>query len=317
MIIDIHVHLVGLDEANGCYVDEKLSRGLVYHLLKLALGLRGVDRDELDRAYRERLVDWVHTCDVDAVGLLALDGVYDEDGALDLEQTKIVVPNDYCFDVCSVSEQLLPIASINPQRRDAIEELDRVVEHGAVAIKTLPNSQGFDPSNEAYEPFWRRMAEHGIPLLTHTSFEHTIPAIDQEFGRPEKLVGPLDAGVTVIAAHCASSGVAHLHEDIDTWLAMLHDYPNLYGDISAMASMARFPYVRRVLDDELACQRAILGSDFPIPVSPMRLATRLAFRRAHALSRLENPIQKNLETFRALGVPDEVFERGAEILKLA
>ena len=316
MIVDVHVHLVGMNAENGCLVSRRLSSGVVFHLLTFALGLRGVERGALDRAYREKLLDWVHGSEVDAIGLLALDAVYDDGGRLDEGRTHVYVPNDYLFDVASISEQILPIASVNPQRRDALEELERVSELGAVAIKMLPNSQAFDPAAERYQPFWRRMAALDMPVLTHTSFEHTIPAYDQEFGRPERLALALDEGVTVIAAHCASSGIAHLHEDIDTWLGMLRRWPNLYGDISAMASVARFPYIHRILADELAIERVCLGSDFPIPVSPMVFSTRLGFKRAMELGRIENPIQRNLEVFRALGVPEDVFERGATLLRL-
>ena len=241
--------------------------------------------------------------------------MYDDAGRLDETRTHLYVPNDYLFDVCSVSEQILPIASINPQRRDALDELDRVTDRGAVAIKFLPNSQAFNPADPRYLPFWRKMADLGMPALTHTSFEHTIPPYFQEYGLPERLRPALDEGVTVIAAHCAGSGVAHIKEDFGTWLAMLHEWPNLYGDISAMASVSRFPYIHKVLAEEIAIDRVCLGSDFPVPVSPMVFARTIGLRRAMELGKIENPLQRNLETFRALGVPDAVFERGAALLR--
>lgn len=317
MIIDTHVHLVGMQEENGCFASKKMQSGLVFHLLSFALGMRGIDKDELDRAYREKMVSWVQGCEVDAVGVLALDGVYDDRGEFDRKRTSVLVSNEYLFDVCDDDPaQLLPIASVNPKRADALEELDRVAESGAVAIKTLPNSQDFDPANEAYRDFWERMAKYELPLLTHTSFEHTIPPIEQAWGKPERLKLPLECGVKVIAAHCAGSGVAHLEEDFDHWLEMLEDYPNLYGDISAMASVSRFPYIHKVLASELALERTILGSDFPVPVSPVVFAFQIGFARVRELNAIDNPIQRNIETFRALGVPEGVMKRGAEVLRL-
>ncbi len=316
MIIDIHVHLVALREDNGCYVSDKMSRGIVYQLLSRVLGLKGVDRDKLDEAYRDKLLGWARDSDLDGVGVLALDGVYDDDGEFDRERTHVYVANDYCLKVCEASAKLLPICSINPQRKDAIAELERVVSHGAVAIKMLPNSQGFDPGFPDYQPFWQRMVELGVPLLIHSSFEHTIPVVEQSFGRPERLNAPLSEGVTVISAHCASSGVAHIHEDIGTWQAMLREYPNLFGDISAMASMARFPYLKTVLEDEVARERVALGSDFPIPVSPWLFTTSLGFSKVRELSQIENPLQKNLETFKAMGVDNGILRRGERLLKL-
>ncbi len=317
MIIDVHVHLIGMDPENGCYLRPKMSKGMLYHLLTWELGLAGVDRERVDDAYRDQLVKWANRSELDGVGILAFDAVYDEVGQYDHERTSYYVSNDYCFEVCEYSEKLLPIASVNPLRRDAFAELERVAEEGAVALKLLPNSQGVDPSLARFRPFWRRVAELGLPLISHTSFEHTVPPLDQSFGKPEKLRPVLEEGATVIAAHCAGSGVAHpLEEDYDTWRAMLDEYPNLWGDISALASVSRFPYIHRILDDEVAQERVVLGSDIPVPVAPMVFSPQLGWSRARELSGIDNPIQQNLEVFRALGVDEAVFHRGAKLLRL-
>lgn len=317
MIIDVHVHLVGMNPENGCWVSPDMTDGLIYYLFTWELGLGGVERERVDEAYRDQLVVWAEESDVDGVGILAFDAVYDDAGYYDHRRTKYYVSNDACFAACEYSEKLFPIASVNPMRRDARAELERVAEKGAVALKLLPNSQGIDPADPCFRSFWRRAAELDLPLISHTSFEHTVPAIDQSFGKPRKLIPALEEGLTVIAAHCAGSGVAHpFEEDFDTWLAMLDEYPNLYGDISAMASVSRFPYIHRVLESDLARQRVVLGSDIPVPISPMVFSPQLGWSKARRLAQISNPIQQNLEVFRALGVDDGVLERGAELLRL-
>ncbi len=317
VIIDAHVHLVGLDRKNGCYVREEISEGLLYYLLTWELGLAGVEREALDHAYRDQLVAWAEESDLDGVGVLAFDGVYNKWGEYDRKRTNYVVSNDFCFEVCEYSATLLPIASVNPWRKDALDALDEVADRGAVALKLLPNSQGIDPALERFRPFWRKLADRGLPLISHTSFEHTVPALDQSFGKPRKLRPALEEGVTVIAAHCAGSGVAHpFEEDFDTWEAMLDDHPNLWGDISAMASVSRFPYIHRVLASEKARQRVILGSDFPVPIAPTVFTPQLGFRKVRQLSKISNPLQQNLEVFRALGVDDAILGRAAELLRL-
>jgi predicted TIM-barrel fold metal-dependent hydrolase len=316
MIVDVHVHLIGIQEINGCFVSPKMSGGVVYHLLARALGLGGTTREELDEAYRKRLVDWVHGSQVDAIGVLGLDGIY-TDGNLDRKRTQVYVSNDYVLDVCKESEQLLPICSVNPSRKDALDELTRVVEAGSVAIKWLPNSQDFDPANPDFKPFYQRMKELEVPLLTHTSFEHTIPPVNQLWGKPERLSVPLDCGVTVIAAHCAGAGTAHLvREDYYEWVAMLPKYPRFFGDISAMASLSRFQYLARVLDNPVARDRVVFGSDFPVPVSPMVFARKIGLKRARELSRIKNPLQQNLETMQAMGVDDAILHRAPSILRM-
>lgn len=317
MLIDAHVHLIGMDPENGCYLESNMSTGMLYHLLTWELGLAGVGRDDIDKVYRDQIVEWAEQSELDGVGILAFDGVYDEVGEYDHERTSYYVSNDYCFEVCEYSEKLLPVASVNPLRRDAFEELERVATLGAVALKLLPNSQGVDPSLSRLRPFWQKVADFDLPLISHTSFEHTVPVIDQSMGKPGKLRPVLEEGVTVIAAHCAASGVAHpFEEDFDTWRAMIDEYPNLWGDISALGSMSRFPYIHRILDDEIAERRVVLGSDVPVPVAPVVFSPQLGWSEARRLAGIDNPLQQNLEVFRALGVDEAVFDRAQKLLRL-
>jgi predicted TIM-barrel fold metal-dependent hydrolase len=260
----------------------------------------------LAEAYRDRVIDWAEQSELDAVGLLGMDGVYTQEGELDESRTVMKVGADYLFEVCGQSDKLKPIPSINPRRADAVEHLHDVAERGAVAIKTLPNSQGFDPSNPDFESFWQAMAELELPLLSHTSFEHTIPVVDQAYGEPARLEAPLEAGVTVIAAHCASSGVAHVTDHFQTWREMIEEHRHLYGDISAMASMARFSYLRRVLGDPVSRRRAVYGSDCPIPVTPWLFAASLGLGEVRRLGDIQNPLDRNLQTVRAVASEDDI-----------
>lgn len=53
------------------------------------------------------------------------------------------------------------------------------------------------------------MAAAGLPLLAHTGGEHTVPIVNAAFANPKVLELPLECGVKVVAAHCATkSGLA-------------------------------------------------------------------------------------------------------------
>jgi uncharacterized protein len=316
MIIDSHVHLAGIQPDNGCHASPRFTSWFSRLLMRPLLGLGRLDVDSFDEKYGEWLLRTVEESELDAAGILALDGVYDARGRLDLDRTDLLVSNDYLFDFCRRSDRLLPVASINPQRRDALDELARVSELGAVALKALPNSQGFDPGREVYRPFWRRMAELELPLLTHTSFEHALAVIDHRFGHPERLRLALDEGVTVIAAHCATGGILHAAEHLPIWVRMLSEHAKLYGDLASLANWVRYPYPRRVLSHPLASQRVLLGSDFPIPITPLVFARQIGWRRARELQKIENPLQRNLETLRALGMDEDTEHRACEILRI-
>ena len=60
-------------------------------------------------------------------------------------------------------------------RRDAVAELERVARDGAVLIKWLPITQDIDPSDARCVPFYEALAHLGIPLLSHTGWERTLP----------------------------------------------------------------------------------------------------------------------------------------------
>src|SRR5213595_1570846 len=114
------------------------------------------------------------------------------------------------------------------------------------------------------------MAELQMPLLAHTGGEHTVPVINAAFADPKLLRLPLQCGVTVIAAHCGTSSGVFDPDYFDDWVAMLTEFPNLYGDISAMVSLNRCGHLRDCLRPEIA-PRILHGSDFPVPVLGHRL----------------------------------------------
>src|SRR5438067_222969 len=74
----------------------------------------------------------------------------------------------------------------------------------AVLMNCLTNCQKIGCSDSRYGPFWRRMAESGLPLLANTGGENTVPVVNARLADPKLLRLPLECGVIVIAAHCAT-----------------------------------------------------------------------------------------------------------------
>ena len=82
------------------------------------------------------------------------------------------VPNDYVVDLARQHPDIfLPVISLHPYRRDAIEELDKWAKAGGKFIKWLPNAMGMDPAARAIEPFYRKMKDHNMILLSHAGEE--------------------------------------------------------------------------------------------------------------------------------------------------
>ena len=79
------------------------------------------------------------------------------------------VPNDYVLSLARKHPEFLPAISIHPARPDAIEELNRCLDAGAVMMKCLPNCQNFNCSDKRFTKFWERMAELGA--MAHSAAE--------------------------------------------------------------------------------------------------------------------------------------------------
>jgi hypothetical protein len=128
---------------------------------------------------------------------------------------------------------------------------------------------------------------------------------------------PLECGVTVIAAHCGTSSGIFDVDYFDDWVAMLTEFPNLYGDISAMVSLNRCGHLKDCLRPVIE-SRILHGSDFPVPALGHRLwlngsLGHGSFRR---IQKIKNPIERDFQYKRALGFPDEVFTRAGKLLRL-
>jgi uncharacterized protein len=253
---------------------------------------------------------------MDAVVLLAHERVHDPDGTPREDLGSMFVPNDVVLGLARTNPEFLPGVSIHPARRDALDELERCLEGGAVLMKCLPNCQNIDFSDTRFRQFWERMAEAGLPLLAHTGGEHTVPVINAALADPRLLRFPLECGVTVIAAHCATKSGAFDPDHFDAWVGMLREFPNLYGDISAMVSLNRSGHLRDCLHDEIA-PRILHGSDFPVPVLGHRLwlqgwIDRATFRRCQSVP---NPLERDWQFKLALGFSEEIATRPAELLR--
>lgn len=181
----------------------------------------------------------------------------------------------------------MPVISVHPYRADALQELEKWAKAGVKYVKWLPNAMGMDPANPVIVPFYRKMKEHQMILLSHAGEEQAVEAEeDQRLGNPLLLRKPLDLGLRVIIAHAASLGAC---EDLDSgksekktcfdlFLRMM-DEPKynslLFGEISAMLQFNRMPVpFETLLRRPDLHPRLVNGSDYPLPAINALIWTR-------------------------------------------
>ena len=294
---DVHAHLLGTgDSGSGCSVHPTMQQWwrpvefLRRHAILNAACI-SADAPSVDRAYVERLL--AHAADFPPGArwlLFAFEHAHDEFGAVDADRSTVHVPDRYAQRTAAAHAQRFAwVASIHPYAADALPRLDAVIAEGALAIKWLPSAMNIDLRDPRCRPFYGRLAASGLPLVVHCGEEVAVPGAGRdELGNPLHARVPLEKGVRVVMAHCASLGHA---QDLDRrsapriaafdLFARLMDEPAherlLLGDISAVFQVNRSVALqRRIVERSDWHQRLLHGSDHPLPgLMPLYRTRRL------------------------------------------
>ncbi|HKZ05585.1 MAG TPA: amidohydrolase family protein [Methylomirabilota bacterium] len=297
-LVDCHVHLAAVPEGdNGCYISPRMLRSPLFRVLMWKRSLSPDRPREANRKYVDDLLAELRASrHVRQAVLLGMDGVYDPAGRLDREHTEFLIGNDYVLATARAHpDEFLAGVSINPLRRDAVDEVHRCADAGAALVKVLPNAQRFDPADARHAGFYRALAERRVPLLSHVGYEFSLIGKDQSVGDPKRLRLPLDEGVTVIAAHACSHGLGVGEKFLSTLLGLSARYRSFYADVSALTLPNRFLMLRHLRKHPELHGRLLFGTDYPLPVFRFP-----AWGRGAAKTR--NPFDRQVTVCRALGV---------------
>ena len=323
-LIDLHCHTAGLGTGgSGCYLSPALRKSykMDFYLRSFGVTRRQVEKEGdalVITRISERLAKSRY---VSRAVILALDGVVDAHGEIDLNQTEIYVPNEFVAAEVAKHPNLLFGASVNPYRPDALERLEWAKAHGAVLIKWLPSIQHIDPADPRLTSFYLKLVELNLPLLSHTGTEHSFTHADDALCDPARLRLPLSCGVRVIAAHAATPGSYEGVRAIDRLAALMVEYPNLYADLSSLTQLNKPAYLGEVIRRPEFKGRVLYGSDYPLIAIPglttaWHYPHRISLKQMWRISHTTNPWDRDLLLKQSLGVPREVWHRSESILAL-
>ena len=304
-LIDCHVHLAALpDGDNGCYISPKMLKSPLFRFLLWKHQLSPSNPREANRKYLDDLLSELRASrHVQQAVILGMDGVYDQNGRLNQTQTDFLISNDYVLKTAQAHpEELLAGVSINPQRRDAIDEVHRCADAGAVLVKVLPNAKQFDPANPQYKPFYRALAERKLPFLSHVGYEFSLIGKDQSVGDPERLKVALDEGATVIAAHACSYGLILYEKFLPTLRDLVKRYPHFYADISALTLPNRLRMLLHLRQYPEIHERLLFGTDYPLSVFHIAAWGRVAIGTLREMIRTKNRFDRQVAVCRGLGL---------------
>lgn len=320
-IIDTHFHLPMLNPAYSSMSELPINFiakvGLKSYLKILKTEMQE-DLTIVRKGIEKRIVEIVNESKVDKTVLFGFDGAYDNNGEMIMKHSVLVTPNAEVYRVVKENNKFLPGPSINPMRKDALEQLEIAKEQKAVLIKFLPGKMLFDPSDKKFTKFYEKAKELDLIILSHVGQEHALPGmkIVNSLNKLEKLELMLEIGCKVIVAHGGGYSWFREKQRFAKVVAWLEKYPKMYIDNSALSSAHRKVTMYSILNNELAHSRTIFGTDFPVPNYPEPFIFKLGREKVNELKAISNPIDRDIEIKKALGFSDDSFRRLSELISL-
>ena len=322
-IVDMHCHIAGIGAGgSGCWVSPRMLDNWRFNIY---LHSFGVSKKELqakgDGLIGDRIsASLAQSKFIRQAVILALDGVVDGRGQLDTNRSEVYVPDEFVAAVCARHPNLLFGCSVNPYRPDALARLVWAKNHGAVLVKWIPPIMAINPDDPKLIPFYHKLVELKLPLLSHTGEEKSFSGAAEDFGDPEKLRLPLSLGVTVIAAHAASSASYHGERGPDRLARLMREFPNLFTDISALTNLNKPGALQEALAKPAFRGRLVYGTDYPLINTALAspwYSFHLTLREKWEIWRTNNPWDRDVLTKHYLGVPAETFARPAQMFAMS
>jgi len=304
-MVDIHAHLLS----------SKVSFNRAFDKLGLLLfgGSFGFDskqiRDDPYLAYTDALVRNIKSSKyLKKSVLFGVDGRIDKLGNEIHRDLTVCATNDELLNLYQKhSEVIIPFFSINPNRKDALDLIDKYYHLGFRGAKFLQNYWGVDLNQKRFIPYYDKLVEYDLPLIIHIGSESSIHS-DKEYEDISMLNLPLQRGVKVIAAHMAlsytikslpyafSRNPRYFNKEYFTLLKMLELHPNLYADLSAILTPVRAKVLWDLSNRIQIHHKLLFGTDFPVPWSVVFNTHGIPFKRSLQLSKVKNHYDRYIET---------------------
>jgi len=317
---DMHAHLLGNgDSGSGCSIHPAMTqwwRPVDFARRHAILNAACVPADapSVDRAFVERLRGLIADFPAGARWLLfAFDQAHDDSGRADPDASTFHVPDRYAAQTAAAQpERFGWVASIHPYAADALARLDAATAQGALAVKWLPSAMNIDLRDPRCRPFYDRLAASRLPLIVHCGEEMAAPGAGRDdLGNPLHARLPLERGVRLVMAHCASLGHA-LDLDrpsmpriaaFDLFARLMDERAHgglLMGDISAVFQVNRtVASQRRLVEHSDWHPRLLHGSDHPLPgLMPLYRTQRLV--KAGLLDASAAPVLDEIRAYNPL-----------------
>jgi uncharacterized protein len=357
MRIDMHCHVAGngsdinnVDNDVYCYAEDNqlwFTR-ILYNMLEDDLEKMEADLNRDGIISTQEYFDLIYRLfssskEIDGIVLLALDAVYSpKTGILDEKKTDLWVSNKFLSQKIKDLNSRLQSesdpekrkkrfffgASVSPNRKDWKSELEYVMNQTeAVLIKLIPSVQHIKLKDERHKDFYNALTENSMPLLCHVGPEYSFPEgiREKELDNFRYLEKPIECGVTVIAAHCATPVFPIVDKNMIKEFYSFMKSANsggkvrLWADTSALSLSTRLPFIPEIVDT-FPSEWLVHGSDFPIPIdgwTHLPLVTQdMTPEEYIGICKTKNPFDRDVRIKQAHGFSNAIIENAEKVLRI-
>lgn len=243
--IDMHVHVEVDQHGHTSLPDDLVEAASAYFSTEAPRP----DLDSIAEYYRERNMAAV---------------VFTVDAETSLHHAPLS-NEDIVAGACRNNDVLIPFASVDPNRPDAVDRARRLIEeHGVRGFKFHPTVQSFDPSRERFFPLYETLQESGVVALFHTGQTGIGAGLPGGRGLLLGLSNPML--LDPVAARFPELQIVMAHPSVpwqDEALSVATHKHNTWIDLSGW-SPKYFPAELVRYANSILKRRVLFGSDFPL-----------------------------------------------------
>jgi len=181
------------------------------------------------------------------------------------------IPNEEIADAARANpDVLIPFASVDPLRPDAVERAQRLIDEYAVrGFKLHPNLQEFFPNDRSVYPLYETIAAAGLPALFHSGHSGLGTGLPGGGGLRLKYSNPLC--LDDVAADFPTLEIVLAHPSFpwqDEAISVCLHKANVWIDLSGWSPKYFPPQLVQYANTQLR-EKVLFGSDFPL-ITPDR-----------------------------------------------
>jgi predicted TIM-barrel fold metal-dependent hydrolase len=180
------------------------------------------------------------------------------------------IPNEEILDAAVQNpDVIIPFASVDPARPDAVERVQAAAAGGAKGFKFHPNLQAFFPNDERVYPLYEAVQAAGVPALFHSGHSGIGTGVPGGGGLRLKYSNPMC--LDDVAADFPTLQIVLAHPSFpwqDEAISICLHKDNVWIDLSGWSPKYFPPQLVQYANTQLR-HKVLFGSDYPL-ITPDR-----------------------------------------------